>query len=717
MAIEVTSSAIDGECYIKRTICLGYDNGNTPGSSFNTCGRQGFVRFDWAFTVLGWDVNSGTVGEGDPLGPFPSWTPQLQGWSDFFNANDPNANSNAAFGVLPAPTWRYSKITSCEPEACYGALRLQRDDGCLFEVFPLFAEATFEQVYECKNSDGSFTYYREDENGDRQKIDKPDDWSCYRPKTYAWKPFIKDGAESSCETQVFDNLCDTGVEPNVNFVAVIDDCDGSRTTTNYTLESWLTAEAPDDLVEYEPVGEIQVIAGNGSKTPFEPPVVSDECNELSDYMIEKEAPNSLGDPDCAFQVTIGRPNNGATWEIQQDGATLASGATYQEFSAAMQALGYQDIIAGPTREAHFFCPCPSGELVLLVNGEPVEVGRKVPISEIPNWPANLTKPASDLKALTTCDPWLLEAIKENTAAVKDLCEKLVITKPDDAEVCDFTVEFKSAGLTSVLSDKGEALTNGPYDFSSTTGPSPEMTAAQADIQAFLDANGGGTVTLSYPSDSILQVAITGTTCMFTSADDDSNPGPHEFTKEGGSTGGGNPEEHTVETNPFDPDRGQRWDAWIAQGNGGYTIQAAGGPGSEGWINTWANGNDQQIGTAYFTLARIATYSGPSSFPLPPETSDGYILIAPNQVIGNGGSPSTAIYDPTVPPIWSAGDVTCTREQMLGLLIAQGFSQAEATELVDTGTTQGLSIPVNGQFWTNGDFVNNGLPFGLWGVGV
>ena len=111
-------------------------------------------------------------------------------------------------------------------------------------------------------------------------------------------------------------------------------------------------------------------------------------------------------------------------------------------------------------------------------------------------------------------------------------EPLMIDKPNDEEICDFTVEFKSAGLTSVISDKGEALPGGPYDFSSTTGPSPEMTAAQSDIQAFLDANGGGVVTLSYPSDSILRIVITGTSCMFTTADDDSNPGPHEFTKVG-----------------------------------------------------------------------------------------------------------------------------------------------------------------------------------------
>lgn len=112
------------------------------------------------------------------------------------------------------------------------------------------------------------------------------------------------------------------------------------------------------------------------------------------------------------------------------------------------------------------------------------------------------------------------------------------------ELCDFNVQFKSSGLQVLTTDKGDIPISLPnQNFSSTTGTSPELEAAQAEIQAFLDANGGGTVTLSYPSESILDISIEGTTCVFTSADDDSNPGPHEFTKTpsgGGGGGGGEP---------------------------------------------------------------------------------------------------------------------------------------------------------------------------------
>ena len=113
-----------------------------------------------------------------------------------------------------------------------------------------------------------------------------------------------------------------------------------------------------------------------------------------------------------------------------------------------------------------------------------------------------------------------------------IAEKLMVTKPD---IFDFTVEFKSSGITSILSDKGEAITNGPYDFinlnaGQNASNATDIAAAQADIQSFLDDNGGGTVTLEYLSESILTITITGTTCTFTTANDDSNLGPHEFTK-------------------------------------------------------------------------------------------------------------------------------------------------------------------------------------------
>ena len=108
-------------------------------------------------------------------------------------------------------------------------------------------------------------------------------------------------------------------------------------------------------------------------------------------------------------------------------------------------------------------------------------------------------------------------------------------KDVEEEVCDYNVSFKSSGINSLITDKWQAISNWPYDFSNITAWSnasntPEIAAAEADIQAFLDANWGGTITINYPSQSVPVFSITGTSCVPISADDDSNPGPHNFTK-------------------------------------------------------------------------------------------------------------------------------------------------------------------------------------------
>ena len=122
---------------------------------------------------------------------------------------------------------------------------------------------------------------------------------------------------------------------------------------------------------------------------------------------------------------------------------------------------------------------------------------------------------------------------DTTGLCECIADLLMVDKPD---VCDYSVSFKSSGITSLLTDKGQAVTSGPHDFAGALAPpessanSATMTAAANDIQAFLDANGGGTVVLEYISTSILEIRITGTSCVIQSADDDSNPGPHSFTK-------------------------------------------------------------------------------------------------------------------------------------------------------------------------------------------
>lgn len=56
-----------------------------------------------------------------------------------------------------------------------------------------------------------------------------------------------------------------------------------------------------------------------------------------------------------FEASLGRPNNAVSWQYGN-----VFGATYGEFSEAMQEAGFTEWIAGPTNEAHYFCPWVEG---------------------------------------------------------------------------------------------------------------------------------------------------------------------------------------------------------------------------------------------------------------------------------------------------------------------------------------------------------------------
>lgn len=238
------------------------------------------------------------------------------------------------------------------------------------------------------------------------------------------------------------------------------------------------------------------------------------------------------DYDSAFQLTFGRPLNTASWLLENANGVIASSDTFDGFKAALGVAGYTCFIAGPTIEAHYICPCPSNA-TLTINGEITDFGC-LPFEQIEN-SDSIEKPARQcvLRTQGCLDQDILDAIKENTACLKRLfgeCEPA-------AETCDYTAEFKSSGITSVLTDKGEAVSS-PHDFPAPLAPPQSsaneatMTAAASDIQTFLDANGGGTVSLEYVSQTIMQVKIVGTTCVLQTASDDSNPGPHDFIKAG-----------------------------------------------------------------------------------------------------------------------------------------------------------------------------------------
>ena len=240
------------ERLVKRTLKVPYDNGTTPGSSSNTTGgRQNLVYFNQTFTVLGWYVNGLEYGAGEALGPFTSWTPQLEGWAAFKEANDPN-ESTAAFAFKPAPTWRYCELTTCDPNAVYGPLRLKRDDGEDFTVYPVRSLASAE--YTCASRYSTVDCYGKkktiwcDENDN--EIDQPDDWKRYVPISYPFADFIYDEGAPECTERVRE-LCDVVDGVSVSeFTLVITDCDGVRTRDRWTTASYVAADNPDDLVPY-----------------------------------------------------------------------------------------------------------------------------------------------------------------------------------------------------------------------------------------------------------------------------------------------------------------------------------------------------------------------------------------------------------------------------------------------------------------------------------
>lgn len=96
--------------------------------------------------------------------------------------------------------------------------------------------------------------------------------------------------------------------------------------------------------------------------------------------------------------------------------------------------------------------------------------------------------------------------------------------------CDYTVTFKSDGLDTLNTDAGEIPLNGGNGYSSFISDPTQIAAALAEINAWLANNGGGTATIEYLEDSIMTLAITGTPVTFSTANDNSNPGPHEFTQ-------------------------------------------------------------------------------------------------------------------------------------------------------------------------------------------
>jgi hypothetical protein len=333
------------ECLVKRTVTVGYDNGVTPGSSSNNCGaRPNFIRFSWPFEVVSWVANGQTVGAGDALGPFTGWTPQLQGWADFFNNNNTNTPGSAfaEFGFLPAPTWRFAEITDCDPRALYGPLKIKRTDtGCIYTVFPAITSETFETAYRYAtlDCDGNKTIVWCDADGNT--VEAPENPECYVPCGFDFGDFIV--GESECVTADPVFACNSVDGDLTNVVVIVTDCPDGRTTEVYTEESYLTAASPDDLVEVDIVQLVDCESG-------EPIDLDPKCT-IEDALVVCPAVC-----ETALQITTGRPLNTVPWTLETADGVLVSGATFQEFGDNLAAAGYNQFIVG---ETHYICPCPA----------------------------------------------------------------------------------------------------------------------------------------------------------------------------------------------------------------------------------------------------------------------------------------------------------------------------------------------------------------------
>jgi hypothetical protein len=276
----VTPANIEELC--KRSFEFIYDNGRTSESSTNDCGaRINYVRFNETFVSQGWNTGVGVVGVGTAIGPYTGWgtvgnsNTQLQSWEDFGVANDPYGSTHS-FDSFGAPTWRAWTIEGCNPDAQYGIWNKQRNDGCIYSIYPVNYTEKIEKIWRTHevDCDGNpvTRYWNQNEDGiTYNEVKPPEDIDCYVDCGYPFKPVIMPGAESPCTTtdQIFCDRVDANdSSQDVQYVLVKDNCDGKITINSYTLNSYNNATNPDDYVDYAVVGDVFICGTNDP--PAEP---------------------------------------------------------------------------------------------------------------------------------------------------------------------------------------------------------------------------------------------------------------------------------------------------------------------------------------------------------------------------------------------------------------------------------------------------------------
>lgn len=100
-----------------------------------------------------------------------------------------------------------------------------------------------------------------------------------------------------------------------------------------------------------------------------------------------------GNYEGAIAITRGRPDNTAQWNLVDNRDPLnqvivATGNTFQEFSADLAAKGFSEWIEG---EIHYVCPCPvgleaAGDYFVEADGQTVTKPACTPLTELPNAP-------------------------------------------------------------------------------------------------------------------------------------------------------------------------------------------------------------------------------------------------------------------------------------------------------------------------------------------
>lgn len=256
-AILKCPKPVSMECVQKFTRCVGYDNGRTPGSSTNDGGvASDLVHKNSDYIVKGWSVNGAEVGAGDiiPAGGAggAGWTAQLNSWAAFFNANMPaGAKCQADFGFLPAPTWRYAKITCNDPNTTFGPLRMTDERGICFTVYPILESLSVEQRYRYSTVDCDGVKATVWCNAAGETVPAPEDPECWYPCDVTPADMVE-GVVPDCGLPKIQKVCDKTADGETEFYRMEYDCDGETVIAYFTVESW-DAGNPE---EYVPQGAI-----------------------------------------------------------------------------------------------------------------------------------------------------------------------------------------------------------------------------------------------------------------------------------------------------------------------------------------------------------------------------------------------------------------------------------------------------------------------------